>query len=419
MLLVHHHLLGPAQIGQPHVLQLDAQLLGDDLTAGEDGDVLEHLLAPVAKAGSLHSTGVEGTPELVHHQGGQGLTLHVLGDDQEGLTGTSHLLQQGEHVPEIGDLLLMDQDVRLLKNSLHLLGIGDEVGGEVASVKLHTLHHFQGGLQTLGLFHGDDPVFAHLLHGVGNEVTDLLVVVGGDGGHLGDLLPVLDLPAHGLEMLHHGIHGLINAPLEAHGVGAGGNVLHTLFEDGLGQHRSRGGTVTGHIGGLAGHLFHQLGPQVLKLVLQFDLLGHGDTILGDDRRTELLLDNHVPAPGTQGGLHSLGQEIHTLGDLSSNLIPEKEFLGRHHFHLPNFLFFDNGVNVVFPHNQILLSLDLHFGTGVLAVENLVSHLDAHGHLFAAVQDPSITHGHHFPFLGFLLGRIGNNDPTAGLLLFLL
>ena len=42
--------LGRAEQVERDVLQLQADLLGDDLAAGEDGDVLEHRLAPLTEA---------------------------------------------------------------------------------------------------------------------------------------------------------------------------------------------------------------------------------------------------------------------------------------------------------------------------------------------------------------------------------
>jgi hypothetical protein len=45
--------------------------------------------------------------------------------------------------------------------------------------------------------------------------------------------------------------------------------------------RGRGGTVTGHVTGFAGHFFDHLGAHVFELVFQFDLLGHGDAVFGD------------------------------------------------------------------------------------------------------------------------------------------
>ena len=44
---------GPAEQVERGVLELEADLLGDDLAAGEDGDVLEHGLAALAEAGRL------------------------------------------------------------------------------------------------------------------------------------------------------------------------------------------------------------------------------------------------------------------------------------------------------------------------------------------------------------------------------
>src|SRR5690606_8961970 len=52
-LLLHPHLPGAAELLDHHVLELDAEILADDLAAGEDGDVLQHGLAPIAEARRL------------------------------------------------------------------------------------------------------------------------------------------------------------------------------------------------------------------------------------------------------------------------------------------------------------------------------------------------------------------------------
>ena len=54
----------------------------------------------------------------------------------------------------------------------------------------------------LGLLDRDDAVLADLLHGVGDLLADLGVVVGGDGGDVGDLLFFLDLLGGLLDLLH-------------------------------------------------------------------------------------------------------------------------------------------------------------------------------------------------------------------------
>ena len=70
----------------------------------------------------------------------------------------------------------------------HALGIGHEVGREVAAIELHAFDDVQRGLERLGFFDGDDAVLADLLHRVGDELADFGVVVGGDGADLGDHL---------------------------------------------------------------------------------------------------------------------------------------------------------------------------------------------------------------------------------------
>jgi hypothetical protein len=63
------------------------------LAAGEDGDVLEHLLATIPEAGGLDRADLQGAAQLVDHQGGQGLAFDVLGDDQQRATRLGDLLR--------------------------------------------------------------------------------------------------------------------------------------------------------------------------------------------------------------------------------------------------------------------------------------------------------------------------------------
>ena len=64
------------------VLELDAELLGDHLAAGEDRDVLQHGLAAVAEARGLHGDAVQHAAELVDDQRRQRLAFDVFGDDE-------------------------------------------------------------------------------------------------------------------------------------------------------------------------------------------------------------------------------------------------------------------------------------------------------------------------------------------------
>ena len=62
-------LAGLAEQLERRRLQLEADLLGDDLAAGQDGDVLQHGLAAVTEARGLDGDGLEGAPDLVDDQG--------------------------------------------------------------------------------------------------------------------------------------------------------------------------------------------------------------------------------------------------------------------------------------------------------------------------------------------------------------
>src|ERR1043166_6937777 len=52
---------------------------------------------------------------------------------------------------KVRELLLVDQDVRVLEFDAHLVGVGDEVGRYIAAVELHALDHLKLGIERLGL----------------------------------------------------------------------------------------------------------------------------------------------------------------------------------------------------------------------------------------------------------------------------
>ena len=86
-------LLGRAEQIERGVLELEADFLADDLATGEDGDVLQHGLAALAEARSLDGCRLERATDLVDDQGGQGLALDVLGDDDQRTAALHDLLE--------------------------------------------------------------------------------------------------------------------------------------------------------------------------------------------------------------------------------------------------------------------------------------------------------------------------------------
>ena len=92
------------------------------------------------KPGRLDGEHVEGAAQLVDDQRRQRLAVDILGDDHErSRVPCSDLLEHRQDVLDRGDLLVGDQDVRIVELGFHALGVGHEVGGDVAAVDLHAL----------------------------------------------------------------------------------------------------------------------------------------------------------------------------------------------------------------------------------------------------------------------------------------
>src|SRR6266704_3587586 len=139
VLLIHHDTLDVAEIVEPGVLELEAQLLGGHFAPSDGRHVREQVLAPVAEAGGLDRAHLQRATQLVDHQRRERLPFDVLGDDQQRLARLRHLLEHREQVLHGGDLLLVHQDIRVL--------------------------------------YRDHAVLAHLLHRVRDDLADLAIVV--------------------------------------------------------------------------------------------------------------------------------------------------------------------------------------------------------------------------------------------------
>ena len=107
------------------------------------------------------------------------------------LPDLGQLLQHRQDVGDRADLLVGDQHIRVLNDGLHAVGVGDEVGGDVALVQLHPLDILGLEVDAAALLDGDDPIAADPLHHVGDQLANL-GVGGGDGRDLGDLLGAFD-----------------------------------------------------------------------------------------------------------------------------------------------------------------------------------------------------------------------------------
>ena len=319
------------QLRNLNVLQLQTQLGGNDLAAGQDGDILQHLLAAVAETGRLDGNAGEGSAQFVQNQRGQSLALDVLCDNQQLLAGLHQLLQKGQDFLNVGNLLVGNQNQRIINDGFHLVGIRHHVGGQVAAVKLHTLDDLGIGLGGLGLLDGNHAVSRDLLHCIGNQLTDDLIT-GGNSTDTGDILLAVDLLGIVDQRRDSGVHSLLHALTQNHGVRAGGHILHALADESLCQQGSGRGAVTGGIVCLGGDLLDQRGAHVFRLVLQLDLLGDGYAVIGNQGRAVLLVQHHVASLGTQGDLDGIRQFIYAAHQRVAGLNAIQNFFCHNRIH---------------------------------------------------------------------------------------
>src|SRR5579883_2089093 len=434
VLLLDQDLLGLAEHVERHVLELDAEILADHLTAGKDRDVLEHRLAPIAEARGLHRRDLQAAAQLVDDQRRQRLAFHVLGHDQQRTAGLHNRLKQRQHRLQAGELLLVDQDVRLIELGRHLLGVGDEIGRHIAAVELHPLDHVELSLDALGLLDRDHALVADLLHRFGDHLADLGVAVGGERGDLCGLGRRGDLAGVLLQLLDDRVHRLVDAALEVHRVHAGGNRLGALAHDRLGEHGCGGGAVAGEVVRLGGDLPHHLRAHVLELVGELDFLRDGHAVLGDTRRAEALVEHHIATLRAERDLHRVGEnidaaqhplagiaaELNVLGShcLSSLLSSVADFRGkpRSGSLLLRDTALDDAHDVGLLHDQEFLAIELDLGSRPLAEQHAVAGLHVERDKLAGLVARARPDRQNLALHRLFLGGVGNDDAAGGLFL---
>ena len=235
--------------------------------------------------------------------------LDVVGDDDELLARVQHGLEHRQDLLNVRDLLVRDEDERVVNDGFHLVVIRDHIRGDIAAVELHALDDLGIGLGGLALLDGDDTVLADLLHRLGDELADVLVT-GRDRADTRDVAAA----AHGLGVGADGIDSrfgrLLDAAAHDHRIGAGGQVLQTLADHRLRQNGGGGGAVARDVVGLGAHFADELRAHVLKRVLELDLFCDRHAVVRDQRSAELLAQHHVAALGAEGNLDGICKLIH-------------------------------------------------------------------------------------------------------------
>ena len=114
----------------------------------------------------------------------------------------------------------------------------------------------------------------------------------------------------GLDRVDRGDDRGLDALLQDHRVRAGGDVAQTLTDHGPREHGGGRRAVTGDVVGLLGDFLDQLGADLLVRVLEVDLLGDGDAVVGDRGCAPLLLEDDVAALRAERDADGVGELVH-------------------------------------------------------------------------------------------------------------
>ena len=104
------------------------------------------------------------------------------------------------------------------------------------------------------------------------------------------------------------------------------------MDDGLAEHGRGRRPVASDIVRLRGDLLRELCADVLKWVLEIDILSDRNAIVGDGGRAELLVQHYVTALGPKCDLYRVCQGVYTCHERMSGILVKEKLL-RHIHHL--------------------------------------------------------------------------------------
>ena len=221
--LAHLYALGRAEAVDFRAFEAETDLFGDHRAAGKNRDVFQHGLAAVAESRRLHRCDLDDAAHVVDHESRQRFAFDVFGDHEQRTAGLGHPFEQAEHVADIGNLLVDEEDHGIFELGAHGVLIVDEIRGKIAAVELHAFHHVELVFQPGTVFHGNHAFLADLFHRFGDDLADLLVGVRGNRAHLGDRGGVIAIRREFAEFVDDSDYGLVDAALEIHWIHAGGD----------------------------------------------------------------------------------------------------------------------------------------------------------------------------------------------------
>ena len=242
-----------------------------------------------------------------------------------GLPRLNDLLEQRQQLADRGDLALVDQDVRVVEDRLHALGVGDEVRRDVALVELHALGELELGAECVGLLDGDDAVLADLVERLGDQFADR-AVARRDRGHVGHVLGRVD-SSRGLDQRGDTASTALSMPrLRSIGLAPAATARRPSCT------RAWAITVAVVVPSPATSLvlvatsLSELGAEVLEGVVELHLTGDGDAVVGDGGGAPLLVEDDVAALGAERHLDGVGERVDSTLEGPASVLVELQDL---------------------------------------------------------------------------------------------
>ncbi len=128
VLLAHLHAFSGPKFFKRSAFEAHADFFGDHLTTSQNGEILQHGFTAVTETRGLHRTDFNDTADIIDHQGRQCFPFDVLSDHEQGAPCFSGGFQHRQHLADVRNLLVVDQNQRVIHFSLHGILIVDEVG---------------------------------------------------------------------------------------------------------------------------------------------------------------------------------------------------------------------------------------------------------------------------------------------------
>ena len=273
-------------------LQFISQIFRNYSSASQNCDIIQISLSSFAESRSLDSYTFECALQLVHDDRCQCFAFQVIADDEQLSALLYDLFQNRQDLLNVIDLLVSDEDIRILQYSFHLFCISYHVRGEVSSVELHTFYDFQRSTHSLGFFHRDNAVLADLFHCFCDQSTDR-IISSGYGSNLCDAVLAVNVLSQSLDFIHSYIYCTLDPSLEYHRISTCSYIFKSFFDNDLRQQSCSCCSVTGNIVCLGSYFLNNLCAHVLYCIFQFDLSCDRNTIVSDQRGSELLVDQYV------------------------------------------------------------------------------------------------------------------------------